>query len=168
MIPEQLVAVVGAGKTSRYHTHGDKLHQTVAAHTWGTVALILMANPHPEIALLKAAVFHDVGEHFTGDTPFPAKASDPQLKEILDRMEDDAIGRMGIVVPGLTEHEKKWLKWADMMECALHAHRMWKDFGYPVAKDILVTAVHAAQSNYLGLSVIADELIEYLHDELNR
>jgi hypothetical protein len=35
-------------------------------------------------------MFHDIGEQFTGDIPYPVKHNNPQLKEIMDLLEKKA------------------------------------------------------------------------------
>ena len=80
-----------AGRVLRYHTWPHIRPQTVAEHSW-QVARILMAITPPSWwgALLPHAIVHDVGEIVTGDLPYPIKANNPTLGQLLDRIEHTA------------------------------------------------------------------------------
>lgn len=108
-----LESVFIAGGVSRFHLY--PFRQSVAAHSWG-VAMILyrtVKNPSPE--LIKAALAHDLGEIVTGDIPAPAKWRNPELKHVMEDMEEKAIAAMGLETD-LSSDELYRLKNADMLE----------------------------------------------------
>jgi 5'-deoxynucleotidase YfbR-like HD superfamily hydrolase len=59
---------------------------------------------------------HDVAELVVGDPPFPIKAQNPDLKAVYDRIEPDALKRMGLTLPELDVCERNRVKIADLLE----------------------------------------------------
>jgi 5'-deoxynucleotidase YfbR-like HD superfamily hydrolase len=104
-----------AGKVRRWHTH-NSLNQTVADHSHGVIMLILLNHPDPSVSLLRAAAFHDMGELMVGDVPTYSKRASVTLRNELEKLEGEALAKMGIPMPDLTEDEQLWLKWADLTE----------------------------------------------------
>ena len=113
------------GLTQRWHTVPG-MEQNVAAHSWGVATIILTLNPCPSIQLIKAALFHDCAEKYTGDVPATTKWLNPLLKEMLEEIEQRWERELGITTV-LSEYEKLWLKAADMLELVLfceHCERL--------------------------------------------
>lgn len=111
-----------AGGVKRFHTtpiHGENL---ISAHSWGVTVLILGLNPNCSKELLKAAIYHDIAEHYTGDVPWPAKARWIDLKLALDEVEHELENWLEIKT-SLTAEELWWLKGADLLELALFAYQ---------------------------------------------
>lgn len=109
-----------AAQTRRYHTKQTIGHQTVAEHSYYVAMLCIeMCEGNPSIELLKAAMYHDLAEAETGDTPATAKWTSRPLKEALLRMEDHFNRKHGLEVE-LTERETLMLKWADCLELGFY------------------------------------------------
>lgn len=113
-----LDAVFESGRTLRYHANPKMAHfnQSVADHGWGVAALLMVLNPTPSLPLLKAAIFHDCGERWVGDLPYPFKVMAPKFAEEHARLEVMAMQANGIPSYQLTEKETKWLKLCDRLE----------------------------------------------------
>tara|TARA_R110000868_G_scaffold160021_2_gene389304 strand:- start:1785 stop:2234 length:450 start_codon:yes stop_codon:yes gene_type:complete len=69
-----------AGRTRRWHTIAG-LDQDTAAHSWGVAVLMLLNEPNVSFEAIKAALLHDLHEHWSGDTPSPAKDEDTRRSE---------------------------------------------------------------------------------------
>ena len=111
------------GSVKRFHTWRTVGEQTVAAHSWGVLAIILAIEPEASAALLRRAVYHDLAEYDTGDIPSTAKWASPELKTLLDRLED----RFNHIYnfPGdetLTPVERDILKLADWIEMLWYSY----------------------------------------------
>lgn len=105
------------GSVKRFHTWPTIGDQTVAAHTWGVLAIILAIEPNASGALLRRAIYHDLAEYDTGDVPSSAKWASMELKKMMDKVEDHFNHLHNF--PGdetLTDLEKDILKMADLME----------------------------------------------------
>lgn len=107
------------GCVKRFHARPTIGAQSVAEHSWG-VAAILWEICEPSDALVKAALFHDLAEYDTGDTPFTAKRLSPQLKTALVTLEESIDKDIGMM-PHLENEELFYLKMADMLELCWYA-----------------------------------------------
>lgn len=103
------------GTVKRFHTWPTIKEQTVAAHTWGVLA-ILYAICKPSSDLVRRAVFHDVVEYDTGDIPSTFKWAFPDVKILLDEVEKAIEERLGLDLPELSKEEQDLLKFADLCE----------------------------------------------------
>lgn len=101
----------------RYHQRHTAVRETVAAHSAGVAAfLILMNDELPSNTLLAAALMHDVPEGVTGDIPSPAKrAMSEDAKQDLSMLEDSLLETNGLAYP-LTDDEQRQLKIADCFD----------------------------------------------------
>jgi hypothetical protein len=118
--------ILMAGSTKRYHTWPMIGEQQVSTHSWG-VAVILTIICEPSAKLLKAGLFHDMGEHFGGDTPAPAKWANPRFAEELRTVERIEEERLGIdrVLGTLSAQEQWFLDLADLLElCSYAMHQI--------------------------------------------
>jgi 5'-deoxynucleotidase YfbR-like HD superfamily hydrolase len=115
-----------SGRTLRYHANPllARYGQTVADHAWGVAAIICCLHPNPSMPLIRAALFHDAGERWVGDLPYPFKVRAPEFARLHSDIEDEIREEMGIPSFNLTATEEKWLKLADRMEaylfCKMH------------------------------------------------
>lgn len=142
MTPSEIMWAYTTGATMRYHTSPKALHQRVDAHTWGVAALLAMAHPAPSSGLLKAALFHDMGERYgPGDINFFSKIKHPDLGAASQEAEDAALLELKLPDHGITVDERVWLKWADATEVALHAAQLLWETGQPCAKRLLKSAL---------------------------
>ncbi len=121
------------GTVMRYHTHRMQNRPNNAAHQWGVAALLIEiyreAYDKPEYDwpqlpandLLTFALFHDVAEYDTGDSPAWVKRAHPAVKMGLDSAEAAAIEAIGLgqLLPkynGFTEEERALVKACDDLE----------------------------------------------------
>ncbi len=108
------------GAVERYHTWPTIQRQQVDSHSWNVVRILVTIWPEAPAPAIIYAVFHDVGEVATGDPPYPIKADNPVLKEEMDRLESEAVGRMGIPQPLMALedafHWKVRIKICDVIE----------------------------------------------------
>ena len=112
--------LLNTARTTRYHTVPSYIHkQDVAQHSWGVATLIAVYHPNPSPALLKAALFHDLGESKYGDIPATAKWADKELSRISDKLEVQWLSDRELHV-GLIEPEFRWLKACDLLEGYIH------------------------------------------------
>lgn len=112
-----------SGLTRRYHTEPLIVGaaQTVAEHSWGVVALILAYHPAPSLNLIERALFHDIGESFTGDMPHWAKAAEPKVYNAIERMEEAEQARLlDRVLSPLNQQEQDWLAACDLAEAVFY------------------------------------------------
>ena len=114
------------GGVKRFHTWTTIGEQTVAAHTWGVLAIILAIEPDASGALLRRAVYHDLAEYDTGDVPSTAKWASPNLKKMMDLVETHFNSLHNF--PGddtLTEYERDVLKMADLIEMLWYTYEQY-------------------------------------------
>ena len=109
-----------AGDVRRCHALRALTESTVASHSWGVTALVVALFPDDvSVNLLKAALFHDIGEHVTGDIPTTMKwRLPPTANDAIDRLEREA--RVAIIgadpMIHLSYRDKLILKLCDMVE----------------------------------------------------
>jgi hypothetical protein len=75
-----------AGQVQRYHTWPTIRKQTIAEHTW-QILRIYSCVDELNVNTALAIIYHDIGEHYTGDIPYPVKAQNPELKKEMDVLE---------------------------------------------------------------------------------
>jgi 5'-deoxynucleotidase YfbR-like HD superfamily hydrolase len=113
------------GRVTRYHTERVLHPETIAEHSWGVAMLcIALTNGNPSMNLLKAALYHDLAEHVTGDTPAPAKWNSPKLKEALTDIEW-AFHKSTKTEVELTDDEMEIFKMADMLQLCIYCQSEW-------------------------------------------
>jgi len=103
------------GHVERFHTVPTVSSQNNAAHSWGVATILFRICPKPSMALIKAALYHDVPECETGDLPAPAKWADSGLSEAVKGIEHTIKTAFDIHV-ALTSEEELWLSAADKLE----------------------------------------------------
>ena len=112
-----------AGQVRRYHTWPVVGQQTIAEHCWQILRIYLAVTERIDSQMMYHIVFHDIGEHFTGDIPYPVKRDNQQLKEQVDFLEQrsyctqlDYWGSFEQV--RLNDAEKKLFKQIELVEMA--------------------------------------------------
>lgn len=75
------------GQVIRYHTSPTLGNQTVAEHSWGVATICVELWFDCSLELLKAALYHDVHEGWTGDIPHGFKLEDKELRRCLQNLE---------------------------------------------------------------------------------
>jgi 5'-deoxynucleotidase YfbR-like HD superfamily hydrolase len=116
-----------AGQIRRYHTWPIIGQQTIAEHTWQMLRIYMCVAMPTKInpAVVFRMMFHDVGEHSTGDLPFPVKRDNPALKAEVNMLEErsyatqldywDALHHAKMLV---TSEEEVLIKQIEMIEMA--------------------------------------------------
>jgi len=85
-----------AGRVKRYHTWPVLHQENVAEHTFNVLRIYVRLFGAPRAAVTEAIVNHDLPEIRTGDIPFPMKRRVPELKALMDELEDEHAVMMGI------------------------------------------------------------------------
>lgn len=111
--------LLDAGYTVRFHTVRCIKPQTVAEHSFRVALLLAKLAPTCRAELLKAALYHDLPETFTGDVPAQVKWAAPMLAKDLEFLESHFVEEHELEVK-LSEDEKSYLKFADMAELVLY------------------------------------------------
>lgn len=106
-----------AGAVKRYHVKRVQRTQTIAEHTFGILMLIKQVCPDCRKEVYNAVLHHDLPELFTGDIPAPIKRVHPELRPLMERIEEDLVP-LHQDIP-LSIPEAILLKWADRMELVL-------------------------------------------------
>ena len=118
---ESLEFLYNGGRTKRFHCFDMNAPQNVAEHSFYVAGLCLLMYSEGEVEnarlgkLIAAAVVHDLAEHKTGDVQSPAKRRNPELKEILDNLEDDYLKESDLFIQ-LGIEDKRRLKMADNLD----------------------------------------------------
>lgn len=172
-----------AGAVQRWHTLPHHGEQTVAAHSWGVAAFILTyhdgnpsANtefisdgghkvilPGPSPKLIRAAIFHDAHERWSGDNPSPARRAMPSLQQGEDEAQDRFWAWSFEEHPEkcLTPEELVWLRLGDMVDawwwCAQQLN-LGNQNAYQAETDIR-KAISAAIDQNAGQFVDAEGLM---------
>lgn len=131
-----------AGEILRYHTWPSLRKQTIANHSWNVWRImyqIWTVKLKMEIpaAVTEHVMLHDVGELRTGDAPYPIKKDNPELKAVMDRLENESLAEQGIT---LKETGAIW-KWRikvahaiEMMEFGIDEMNLGNRYGAPVVQ----------------------------------
>lgn len=110
-----VLATREGGATERCHGTPHHGSYSVGLHSYNAVSLLLRLHPGPSIELVKALMWHDVVERWTGDVPAPAKWAHEGLRNALTELEETLERHWDIKQP-LTKTEGLWLHWCDLME----------------------------------------------------
>ena len=121
------IAFIQRGRaTIRYHTMRMHDHQRIDSHSYGVMMLVLLLTDGPDITLerrdtlMRAAMFHDLAEHITGDIPAPVKRTlGTGWRETYSSYEDELLEDHRLLV-SLNEADARVLKMADAAEGCLH------------------------------------------------
>lgn len=133
---ERIMAVREGGQTQRCHTFPHSSLYNVAVHSFNAASLLLLLYPkgQPSLNLIKAVLWHDVPERWTGDVPSPAKWASPLLKKIMDNLEQRIFEKLELatIFKELTPEELNWLTAVDLLELYIWS-REQEMFGNPNA-----------------------------------
>jgi 5'-deoxynucleotidase YfbR-like HD superfamily hydrolase len=141
-----------AGQVRRYHTWPVVTVQTNAEHCWQILRIYLCIVDQIDPHMINHIAFHDIGEHFTGDIPYPVKKDNPKLKEQIDFLEHRSQATQmehwnsfrQIV---LSDEDKKLFKHIELIEMAeygMDQMNLGNHYGYIVANRCL-EAVYKSQ-----------------------
>lgn len=114
-------ALLEGGRTERFHATPHHLPYSVAQHSWGMAALLEAFWPDAPARLLKACLFHDVAERWTGDMPAPGKWwLCPEANAHLKAAEAQITRQLQVDYErGLDGELTNWLKALDLLELLL-------------------------------------------------
>jgi 5'-deoxynucleotidase YfbR-like HD superfamily hydrolase len=128
-----------SGAVVRWHTWPTIKEQRNSEHQWG-VALIVAQIAPGRSDLLLPALTHDLAEVSTGDVPYHVKKANPELKEMLDELEDEFNAKHGLPLynSGQSDEDAHILKWADMYELYLFSNRELQMGNQKMAKTMTV------------------------------
>lgn len=114
--------IQAGAEVKRYHTVLTIQQETVGHHSHGVATMCLMLQPEASRALLVSALLHDLSEHQTGDIPSPAKRQ-YGIGEQVSELEDRLLAEVGLMMPPLSDKEKRVLKLADIAQGAMFCAR---------------------------------------------
>ena len=126
-----------AGDVIRWATWPTIRTQTMAHHAWNVCRILTTIWPHAPAPVIVRALHHDSGELGAGDIPHPYKRDRPELKAIMDSLEDDSLALCGVVLPVVDDQWLVRLKlcdWIEMLEYAWDEHLLGSAFAWPVAQ----------------------------------
>lgn len=112
----RLIAFREAGHVSRMHAGRILGTYDVAQHSYNALSLLLVLNPEASTTLIRAVLWHDVPERFTGDLPHPIKVREQVLRTALGKVDVEIELLLGIPLGELDESERKWLSAVDSLE----------------------------------------------------
>lgn len=125
-----------AGRVKRWHSWPTTQTQTVGEHSWQVACIYSAIFGEIPSAVERAIRLHDVGELGTGDIPFPVKAENLDLKDIIDRLEQRQMDKLKLAqLPTL--HEITWLRikicdLIEMMQFSMVERLMGNMYAIPV------------------------------------
>lgn len=132
----KLKFIYKGANTHRFHTADTLTKQTVGQHSFGVAWLVLLLAPSARKELICAALAHDLAEHIVGDVASPAKRRFPDLAVAVSKAEGVLLNNMGLDWEGgLTDHELRILKLADMLDGMMFCVRE-RRMGSKVVKEI--------------------------------
>jgi hypothetical protein len=110
----------GAASVVRVHTRRTIHRQTVGEHTFGALGLLLHIEENPSLDVIRALLYHDVPEFISGDVPSPTKKQYPELRRILEDIEQKVLRGHGLDTD-LSPRDQRLLDYCDIMELAMFA-----------------------------------------------
>lgn len=151
-----------AAAVKRYHTKRTVRAQTNGQHSFDMLTLLLTVLPFCSKQLMLAVMLHDLPELVTGDTPGPAKRSNPVLSNALADMEEST-GILFYSGQHLTEEERTILKWLDRMEAVL-----WCMEEYQLGNQNIVTTMKCGLTRIVQAGTGIDPLDWFTRQVLHR
>lgn len=118
-IIQKALAIREGGQVKRAHTMDYTGPYNVGMHSYNALSLLLLLYPgEPRLPLVKAILWHDLPERWTGDIPSPAKWCSPELKQLLDQLENRILEKLGLstLFKDTTSEEHDWLNAVDLLE----------------------------------------------------
>lgn len=121
MIDKVIRSTRHASMIDRYHTYPTLQKQDNASHTYGVLRIYIetFGPPPPEVTVY--ITYHDSGELATGDVPYDAKRANPDLKELVNGIADEAAFALTKGVfrrDMITEPQHAMVKFCDNLEMA--------------------------------------------------
>lgn len=112
-----------SGQIKRFHTWPIVGQQTIAEHCWQILRIYLSIVNEIDPHMVRHICFHDIGETYVGDLPYPVKSDNPMLKNQLDHMEQISHHSQlkfwdAFRVAFLTDQDKVLFKQMELIEMA--------------------------------------------------
>ena len=132
-----------SASVKRYHTWPTLTQQTVAEHSYHVMRIFVEYMTKDFIfsgEIAKCILFHDIGEMATGDIPFPVKSNNPELKVILDRLEENHRHTLDLPEVRLSQDTVTAIKICDLLEMAefgLHELRLGNQYAKPIIENTI-------------------------------
>ncbi len=114
---ERLRAQREGGQVTRCHTTPHHRHYDNAQHSFNMLLLLFELHPNPSMQMVRAVMYHDLAERYTGDLPSTVRHYRPEVKEemvMLAKLIDDQMGTSYHWY--LTNDDEIWLKALDDLE----------------------------------------------------
>ena len=131
-----------AGEVYRYHTWPHLRRQSIGEHSWQLLRIWSLIWGPPPVDITSYIIWHDAGEIAIGDNPFPVKQNNPELKKMLDFMEEEALKKMGAPTVELIPADKIRVKICDLLdmhEFGLNEEQLGNKYAHPIVVDTLRT-----------------------------
>lgn len=136
------------GSVKRYHTVPTIGEETVGEHSFGVAMMVLaITGGKASMDLLKAALFHDMAEQVTGDSPFTSKKAFPLLKCALEVAEEDWEKENGFHIE-LNERDRNLLKAADMLQLLMFCSKQ-RSLGNTFMDKVFINGANFLQTHPL-------------------
>lgn len=136
-------ALMEASHVQRCHAMPTLTDAGLAKHQWGVASLALALCPEPSLSLIRACMWHDVPERWSGDIPGPARREFEELQTGENLVTWSVWHHLGHPAPedSLSEEEKWWLRFCDMADFYLfscHEVRMGNSFMMRMKNEVIV------------------------------
>lgn len=117
---EDVMTLRAAGAVKRMHNLRAR-PQNLAEHSWGVAMLLLTVYPKAPAYLIQHALVHDLPELHTGDIPAFVKWDNPEMEDVLRKMERKFHTRFETLpFPMGSDEDRRILKWCDGAELTLY------------------------------------------------
>ena len=155
--------VLESAHVERYHTMAHIKNQTNDRHGWAVAILCQHFDPNCRKEVILAAMTHDSAELETGDNPAPVKWANPELKEVLDKIEHRVNTDWGIHYE-LTPDEKLLLKVSDYIEGMQYCfHRVMCG---ELSASIIFDRFYDRLNNHIGLDYDQRQFVNRMRNRM--
>lgn len=150
-----VTALREAGAVERCHTYPKIGRYTNAEHCYNMLcmAYVLYPGEHPPEKLIRAILYHDVPERWTGDIPAPVKSKIEGIQEL----ESVIFTELGIGYQ-LDEETNRWLQALDKAELYVWARGEYALGNIAVVEILIVISRWLSENEGL----IPDEVLLFL------
>lgn len=101
-----LFKVLDSGDVVRYHCAPILHKQDLSSHLWESTIILKHIFPEASADLLWYVMTHDCSELYTSDIAAPVKVAYPEIKTIMDELEE----KVNIEMLGLEHADLSWLE----------------------------------------------------------
>jgi 5'-deoxynucleotidase YfbR-like HD superfamily hydrolase len=134
-----------SGQLRRYHTWPIIGQQTVAEHCWQIMRIYCSVVDTLDPHMIQHIMFHDIGETFIGDLPYPVKSENEELKKGLDFLEQKSCYQQlehwdafrSVLLSDADKKLFKQIEFIEMAEFGMDQMCLGNDYGYIIANRCL-------------------------------